>query len=85
MPKLLETAIDSISEKAQKDLILIPRKWRIVADIGMGVAWFAGTVLYPAIRCSISGIWNLEFVGFICFGLFISGLFFFFAWRAHGV
>jgi len=71
--------IDVLSEKAKNDLILIPRNWRIIADMVMGCAWFAGAVIYPIIKCTISGIWNLEFVGFICFGIFISGLFFFFA------
>ena len=77
--------LSRIAENAKEDLILIPRKWRIIADILMGFAWFSGTVIYPAIRCTMSGIWNMEFVGFIYFGLFISGLFFFFAWRANGV
>ena len=82
MSRKIEKIIDKIAEKAKDDLILIPKNIRIGMDIIMGVSFFIGLVIYPTIRCTKSGIWNNTFIGFVCFGVFMSCLFFFFAYRA---
>ncbi|MCK5590497.1 MAG: hypothetical protein KAI72_00955 [Candidatus Pacebacteria bacterium] len=79
----IEKMVDVIAEKAKDDLILIPKNIRIWMDILMGIAFLMGLVVYPAIRCTRSGIWNMTFVGFVCFGLFMACLFFIFAYRAR--
>ena len=83
MSERMGKIVDVLAEKAKEDLILIPRNCRIGIDIVMGLAWFAGVVVYPVIRCTVSDVWNWEFVLFVCFGAFISGLFFFFAFKAN--